>query len=115
MGAVSAARRRHILRHGASCQLRRQTAVTPAPVYTSVTLRAVLHGDSTGVLRDGWREGDRLAEILTEEIAASAWPAPPRPGDTLVTPDGTLTVVGPALALREAATVCGWRLHVRGP
>lgn len=115
MAAVASARRRFINAQGVSCTLRRQTAVTPAITYTSVTLRAVIHGDAAGVMQDGWREGDRVAEILTDEITAAAWPAPPEPNDTLVTPDGTLTVIGPALALRDGGALCGWRLHVRGP
>lgn len=112
---IAVARRGLIARHGVSVTLRRQTAVTPTPTYTSVALLAVFHDQTPGTLRDGWREGDRIAEILTDEITAAAWPTPPAALDTLVTPDGTLTVVGPATPVRLAGALCGWRLHVRGP
>lgn len=107
-----AARRRMIRRQGAICTLRRQTAVSPAPTYTSVSVYAFSRESAPDDIRDGLRQANRIAEILADEIVAAAWPAPPRNGDSLVTPFGTLAVLA-CVPVWAAATVIGYRLYCR--
>jgi hypothetical protein len=64
-------------------------------------------------LLGGIIQGDRRVEILADEIAAAAWPAPPKKNDRL-TIDGVVTTLQGAEALFEGATCIGYRLWVRG-
>jgi len=108
------ARRRAVLRNGVAATLRRQTAVTPSVTYSTVSLTAAIHDFKPGDIRDGYRQGDRQAEILADEITAAGWAAPPLPDDSLVTSDATLVVIA-VYPVRIGAESGGWRLWVRGP
>lgn len=106
------ARRRNLRAKGRPVTLRRQTVVRPA-AYSDVTVLALLHAYVPNAVTKDLHEGDRVAEILNDEIAAAGWPGPPKHGDTVLADGITLSVLG-ATPLYDGTTLLGFRVVVRG-
>jgi hypothetical protein len=84
------ATRRQILRTGQPVTLRRMSGATA----TDVACTAVVRGYAAQELAagSGLQQGDRMVVITNHEIAAAAWPGPPRRGDRVVIAGATATV-----------------------
>lgn len=111
MTAFLDSRRRLIRREGRTVTLRRQTQTNP-PLFTTVDLLAVVSRVTPGELKDGLRQADSRAEILPDEIAASSWPGPPKPTNSLVTPEGIIAILA-APPVYAGETLIGFRLFGR--
>jgi hypothetical protein len=102
--------RRALLRErGRSMSLRR--AATPAAI--AVQVLGYPRAYNPGELLAGVQQGDVRVEITNDEIAAAAWPAPPRNPDRLTMDARTYTVLG-AFPVYEGSALIGWQLWCRG-
>lgn len=100
------ARRRQLARWGRTITLRRN-GVADLP------LLGVPHTYQPAELIGGIQQGDQRVAIGADEVAAAAWPAPPRKPDT-VTIDGHSYVVQGATAVYDGSRLIGWNLWVKG-
>ena len=113
MGAQDGARRRNIAARGRTFTLRRQTVTSPE-TYVSVTVTGFLRSYRPDQIAGALQQGDWALEICNFEIAAAAWPGPPRPGDEIL--DGSAAgyaVIG-AAPVYEGGDVIGHTLSLRG-
>jgi hypothetical protein len=110
MGAIADARRRQLARRGRPMTLSR-LVTDGAPV--AVTPTGYARDYRPEELVGGIMQGDIRVEIGADEIAAAAWPAPPRKPDRLVVDGRTYTVQG-ATAVYDGPTLAGWSLWARG-
>lgn len=102
--------RRALLRaRGRLMVLRRQASPTAPAVAVLGYSRAFQPGE----LQAGVQQGDVRIEILADEIAEAAWPAPPRNPDRVTVDGRTYTVQG-ATAIYDLAELIGWSLWCRG-
>ena len=106
------ARRRHLARHGWPMALRRQTGVDPV-THAAVTVQGFKHDYSPGQIVGGILQGDARVEITPDEIAAAAWPGPPRKGDSMLIDQQVWAVQG-ATAVRAAGVLVGYSIWIRG-
>lgn len=107
---IIASVRRLVLRDGQPVTLRR-IATGQAPV--SVSLTAVVRGYAPQELAGNLIQGDRHVILSNDEIAAAAWPGPPRKGDQLVI-DGTTCSVQSCNTIRQGSAIARHDLVVRG-
>lgn len=105
-------RRRLVNGKGRSVKLRRQTVARP-PTFASVTVTAFVYAYRPDKITGDLKQGDVRCEILNDEIAAAAWPGPPKIGDSLIDGANTLTLIG-AFPLYDGATLLGHTLIARG-
>jgi hypothetical protein len=110
MGAHLANRRALLRERGRPMILRRQLAGTAS---ASVSLIGFDRSFAPGELQGGVQQGDVTVETLAEEMAAIAWPAPPRNPDRLIMDNRTYTVLS-ARPIMEGADLIGWRIWARG-
>ncbi len=101
---------RQIQRTGQPLTLRR-IATGTAPV--SVSLTGLVRGYQAHELLGGIVQGDRRVTIANTEIAAAAWPGPPRKGDQVLIAGATFTVQSVATEYL-GATIARHDMQVRG-
>ena len=91
---LSATTRRLVLRDGQPVTLRRITGTAPSQTTTDVACTAIVRGFDPATLSPaaGLQQGDRHVTITNHEIAAAAWPGPPRKGDRVLIGGATTTV-----------------------
>lgn len=77
--------------HGEAMTLRRPVGTTSTS-FTDVTVTGKRQGFNGADLVGDLRQGDIEVRISNKEIAAAAWPGPPRNGDKLVAASKTYTV-----------------------
>jgi hypothetical protein len=92
--SLAAATRRQVLRSGRIVVLRRMSGTGALRTGVDVSVVAVVRGFQPHDLAagTGLQQGDRVVTLTDHEIAAAAWPGPPRKGDQVVI-GGVTTVV----------------------
>lgn len=110
MGALADARRRQLARRGRPMVLTR-LVTGGAPI--AVTLTGYSRDYRPEELVGGLMQGDIKVEIGADEIAAAAWPGPPRKPDRIAVDGKTYTMQG-ASALYDGDTLAGWSIWARG-
>lgn len=110
MGQHQNSRRAHITRRGREMVLKRAIDTS-----TSVAVTVLGVSKSYAPLQDAGdvRQGDEMVAILNDEIAATAWPGPPRARDIL-TIDGRNWAIQGSMAVFEGSVCIGHQLWVRG-
>lgn len=98
---------------GRPVTLRRQTSARP-PAFDDVTVQAFFHAFQSERITEGLKQGDRLAEILNDEIAAASWPGPPKAGDAIMVDGASLQVLPGVAILYDGTTPLGFSIPVRG-
>jgi hypothetical protein len=115
------ARRRLVNDNGRPMPLSRLITGSDPPAYQTVNVQAFSRGLVVATDQRGRVEvrtigvqmlGDEIIEILTDEIAAASWPAPPIRNDR-VTWDGLSKTVQAAKPVYDATLLIGWSLTVR--
>lgn len=114
MGAHLDARRRNIARTGRSMTLQRTSGSFPSVTTVSVELVGFSHAYKPDPLVGTLIQADLVFEILNDEIDASgSYSGPPVKGDQIVADGLTYEIVGVDI-VREAETVIGHTLMVKG-
>lgn len=97
--------------YGRPMTLRRRVGTTAA--FTSVTVQGIDRSYRPGEIMGAIEQGDAQVTISGNEIAAVAWPGPPRRLDTIVIDGQTWTVQG-ADSKTIGSALIAYVLHVRG-
>jgi hypothetical protein len=116
MTGLTAATRRQVLRHGQAVTLRRLSGTGGSQTATDVACTAVVAwlGSADLVAGSGLMQGDRRVTITDHEIAAAAWPGPPRKNDRVVIAGAVTAIVAPVETRRHAGQVDRHVMIVRG-
>lgn len=114
MGVHLEARRRNIARAGRTMTLQRTSGTFPSVTTVSVALVGFSHAYKPDPLVGTMIQADLVFEILNDEIEASgSYTGPPVKGDQILA-DGLTYEVEAVDPVREAGTIIGHRLMVRG-
>lgn len=100
-----------LARLGRPMTLRRRIGTTAS--FTSVTVNGVDRSYQPGEVMGAIEQGDAQVTIGGSEIAAAAWPGPPRRLDTILI-DGQAWTVQGADSKTIGSTLIAYVLHVRG-
>ena len=106
------ARRRRLAQVGRPVVLRRQTGINPV-AYLDVTVQAFAQHYQPEPIQAETKQGLELLAITNDEIAAAAWPGPPRSSDLVVLDGATWSVEG-VDPIYERQTCIGYVLTIRG-
>lgn len=106
-------RRRVIGAFGRPMTLRRPLPGAIPPTYQAVTVQGFQRAYRPEQLTGGLHQGDALVAICANEIAAAAWPSPPRPQDQMLI-DGQTWLVQGSQSLYDGAECVGYDLWIRG-
>lgn len=98
-------RRRRLAVVGRPMSLRRQAV--------AVTVQGSFRAYTPDQITGGIVQGDAQVSILDDEIAAAAWPGPPRRGDTMLI-DGKTWALQGATPVHDGALLIGHDLWIRG-
>ncbi|WP_207479567.1 hypothetical protein [Arenibaculum pallidiluteum] len=100
-----------LAKYGRPMTLRRRVGTTSA--FSDVTVKGVADGYKPAELVGGIVQGDRQVTISNAEIAAAAWPGPPKKGDFVMI-DGVQTAVQGVETKHLATDILAHVLWVRG-
>jgi hypothetical protein len=98
-----------IERRGETLTLRREL-----PVQTDVTVKGRVVGYAPQQLVGEIQQGDRVVIVGNAEIAAAAWPGPPKSGDRLVFANGSVFTLRTVDTRKIGDEIAGHWLIVRG-
>lgn len=97
---------RLVAKYGPTVTLRRDPA-------TDVALKARVSGFAPDELVGEIKQGDRRVVIANAEIAAAAWPGPPKIGDRLIV-SGKIFTIGAVDTRKLGDEIAGHWLTVKG-
>lgn len=109
MGQHLRNRRALLAARGRPMLLRRQAGV----VISTVTAIAFARAFNPGEIAGGVQQGDVRIETLADEMAAAAWPVPPKNPDRITMDGRTYTVIG-ATGVYEGPQLIGYSIWARG-
>ena len=105
-------RRRLLAAKGRTMTLRRPNPASGA-APADLPVLAYLWPYAPDKVAGAIRQGDAQVQMMDDEIAAEAWPGPPRTGDWLVV-DGATWLVQGANPVYDGAVLIGHNLWIRG-